>query len=70
MSDNPAVPGAFRVEVIGEMTIEWDVPIEVSDGAVLRAGIFRPTAPGVPVSPGRRRSRPGPPSRWAAGRRK
>ncbi len=46
MTKNLAAQGAFRVDVIGDMTIEWDVPIEVSDGTVLRADIFRPTAPG------------------------
>jgi hypothetical protein len=36
----------FRVDVVGDMTIEWDVPITVNDGNVLRADVFRPTAPG------------------------
>jgi predicted acyl esterase len=46
MTENQQAQETFRVDVIGDMTIEWDVPIEVSDGAVLRADIFRPTAPG------------------------
>jgi len=46
MPDNATSQEAFRVDQIGAMTIEWDVPIEVSDGLVLRADIFRPTAPG------------------------
>src|ERR1700739_4956398 len=29
------------------MRIEWDVPIEVDDGLVLRADIFRPDQPGT-----------------------
>ena len=28
------------------MTIEWDVPIEMSDGVVLRADVFRPAKEG------------------------
>lgn len=34
----------FRVDVVGDMTIEWDVPIQMDDGAILRADVFRPTA--------------------------
>jgi predicted acyl esterase len=45
--ENPAVPGPFRVDVVGDMTIEWDVPIPTSDGIVLRADVFRPSAPGA-----------------------
>ncbi|CAM5607572.1 CocE/NonD family hydrolase [Streptomyces griseorubiginosus] len=42
-----AIPdGPFRVDVVGDMTIEWDVPITADDGNVLRADVFRPTAPG------------------------
>jgi hypothetical protein len=33
--------------VDGAITVEWDVPIEVSDGIVLRADVFRPTEPGT-----------------------
>jgi predicted acyl esterase len=36
----------FRIDVTGDMTIEWDVPIEISDGVILRADVFRPTEPG------------------------
>jgi predicted acyl esterase len=46
MTDNRATEEVFRVDSNGAMTIEWDVPIEVSDGLVLRADIFRPSAPG------------------------
>jgi hypothetical protein len=42
----PTLDGPFRVDVVGDMTIEWDVPITVDDGNVLRADVFRPTAPG------------------------
>ncbi|WP_228559360.1 CocE/NonD family hydrolase [Catenulispora pinisilvae] len=42
----PDLDGPFRVDVVGDMTIEWDVPIVVDDGNVLRADVFRPTAPG------------------------
>jgi predicted acyl esterase len=37
----------FRIDVTGDMTIEWDVPIEMSDGVILRADVFRPTEPGT-----------------------
>ena len=37
----------FRVDLVGDMTIEWDVPIEMSDGVILRADVFRPTATGA-----------------------
>lgn len=30
-------------EVCDGMLIEWDVPIEMDDGIVLRADVFRPT---------------------------
>jgi uncharacterized protein len=40
-------PGPFRTDVVGAMTIDWDVPIPASDGTVLRADVFRPTAPGA-----------------------
>lgn len=28
------------------MQIDWDVPIEMDDGAIVYADVFRPTAPG------------------------
>jgi predicted acyl esterase len=40
-------PRSFRIDVVDNMTIEWDVPIKISDGVVLSADVFRPTAPGV-----------------------
>jgi len=40
-------PGPFRTDVVGAMTIDWDVPIAASDGTILRADVFRPTAPGA-----------------------
>jgi uncharacterized protein len=48
MTENttPAPGGPFRVDVAGDMTIEWDVPITAGDGNVLRTDVFRPTAPG------------------------
>lgn len=39
--------GPFRIDVVDDMTIEWDVPIETGDGVILRADVFRPTAPGA-----------------------
>ena len=40
-------PGPFRTDVVGAMTIDWDVPIPAGDGTVLRADVFRPSAPGT-----------------------
>lgn len=36
----------YRTEVRDGMRIEWDVPIEMDDGNVLRADIFRPKGKG------------------------
>jgi predicted acyl esterase len=35
-----------KSEVRDGMQIDWDVPIEMDDGLVLRADVFRPTAEG------------------------
>jgi len=35
-----------RVERLDGMTIEWNVPITMDDGLLLRADVFRPSAPG------------------------
>ena len=37
---------AAHPEVSAEMYIEWDVPIEMDDGLVLRADVFRPDETG------------------------
>ena len=37
---------AFKSEIRDGMRIDWDVPIEVDDGLVLRADVFRPPAEG------------------------
>ena len=37
---------AFRSETRDGMRIDWDVPITMDDGLVLRADIFRPIAEG------------------------
>src|SRR5499427_7349986 len=37
---------AWRTEVRDAMRIEWDVPIAMDDGLVLRADVFRPVAEG------------------------
>jgi uncharacterized protein len=37
---------AYKVETRDGMTIEWDAPIPMDDGVVLRADIFRPTGAG------------------------
>ncbi|MFF3755319.1 CocE/NonD family hydrolase [Streptomyces sp. NPDC002018] len=43
-------PRPFRTELIDGMRVEWDVPIEMDDGIVLRADVFRPvTDEPVPV---------------------
>lgn len=34
------------VEVPDSMRVDWDVPIEMRDGSVLRADVFRPSEPG------------------------
>jgi len=47
MTSTQAAPGPFRLDVDGELTVEWDVPIETDDGITLRADVFRPTAPGA-----------------------
>jgi uncharacterized protein len=47
MSVKPPAQGPFRTDVTGDMIVEWDVPIETDDGSVLRADVFRPTAPGA-----------------------
>ncbi len=36
----------MKSEVRDGMVIDWDVPITMDDGIVLRADVFRPTAPG------------------------
>ena len=41
----PAHPGE-RSELRDGMLVEWDVPIAMDDGVVLRADVFRPPAPG------------------------
>lgn len=35
-----------RSETANGMRIDWDVPVPMSDGAVLRADVFRPPGPG------------------------
>ena len=32
----------YRTEVREGMRVEWDVPIEMDDGNVLRANVYRP----------------------------
>ncbi|MFF2187597.1 CocE/NonD family hydrolase [Streptomyces sp. NPDC058155] len=40
----------LRTEIVRGMRIEWDVPVEMDDGVVLRADVFRPVTDGpVPV---------------------
>ncbi|MBM9503157.1 hypothetical protein [Actinacidiphila acididurans] len=42
MNDTTLSDSAFRVDVVGGMTIEWDVAIEADDGNVLRADVSGP----------------------------
>jgi len=42
--ESPA--GAYGSEIRDGMAIDWDVPITMDDGLVLRADVFRPTEPG------------------------
>ena len=42
MTEPPQVDAAARSEVREGMRIEWDAPIVMDDGAVLRADVFRP----------------------------
>jgi predicted acyl esterase len=46
MSGASAVEGALRSVERDGMHIDWDVPIAVDDGLVLRADIYRPIGPG------------------------
>ncbi|MGW6506190.1 CocE/NonD family hydrolase [Streptomyces niveus] len=40
----------YRTEIAHGMRVEWDVPVEMDDGTVLRADVFRPVTGGpVPV---------------------
>ena len=41
-----AEPDAYRSETRDGMAIDWDVPIAMEDGLVLRADLFRPLEPG------------------------
>ncbi|MDH3738599.1 MAG: hypothetical protein OER92_05345, partial [Alphaproteobacteria bacterium] len=47
--DNFSTPhdAQMRSEVSHGMRIDWDVPIEMDDGVVLRADIFRPNDDGA-----------------------
>lgn len=46
MDDKLDLPQAKKSEIRDGMQIDWDVAIEMDDGAVLRADIFRPTKAG------------------------
>ena len=35
--------GAFKSEIRDGMRIDWDVPIPMDDGVVLRADVYRPS---------------------------
>jgi len=46
MPDDRSAPRPFKTEMVNGMMIEWDVPIEMDDGAILRADVFRPADEG------------------------
>ena len=46
MLDKPATDDRERTETRDGMTIDWDVPITMDDGLVLRADVFRPIKQG------------------------
>jgi uncharacterized protein len=41
------IPGALLSDTRDGMAIDWDVPIEMDDGIVLRADVYRPTSGGA-----------------------
>ena len=45
MADNE-IPEALKNEIADGMAISWDVPIEMDDGLVLRADVYKPTEEG------------------------
>ncbi|MFC8829313.1 CocE/NonD family hydrolase [Streptomyces sp. NPDC057137] len=50
MPDDADARRPFRTEIVRSMRVEWDVPVEMDDGIVLRADVFRPVTEGpVPV---------------------
>ena len=46
MLDKPGTEVRGRTETRDGLVIDWDVPITMDDGLVLRADVFRPVAPG------------------------
>lgn len=36
----------MKSEIRDDMQIDWDVPIKMDDGVIMRADVFRPTAAG------------------------
>src|SRR5918998_278498 len=50
MSQGVEIAGPLRSDVRDGMLIDWDVPIEMDDGIVLRADVYRPeTGTAFPV---------------------
>jgi hypothetical protein len=47
-AEEPAIQGAamaeFKSEVRDGMRVDWDVPVKMDDGLVLRADVYRPIA--------------------------
>lgn len=46
MTEISDAPSILKSEVADGMRIDWDTPIEMDDGLVLRADVYRPDAPG------------------------
>ncbi len=47
MAEQLATDGALKSRICDGMRIEWDVPIPMDDGTVLRADVYRPISPGA-----------------------
>jgi putative CocE/NonD family hydrolase len=45
-SYDTGLSGALKSEVADGMRIDWDVPVEMDDGVVLRADVYRPIEAG------------------------
>jgi uncharacterized protein len=47
MSQRVEIAGPLKSDVRDGMRIDWDVPIEMDDGVVLRADVYRPAVDGI-----------------------
>ena len=46
MTEVAGRPRALKTEIADDMRIDWDVPIQMDDGEVLRADVYRPVDDG------------------------